>query len=129
MCLHYCPYHMHPLGTSKSCTGAAQDVTSQHAPPYSLLLNGCLQPEGLHAYMPQHIAYRRWTGAGVLGICLIFFARTSLSDPGVITKDNEAFHRALYQYDEVTSTQKDCRTCALSRPARSKHCPICNRYS
>lgn len=71
----------------------------------------------------------RWTGAAAVGVCLMSFAITSLTNPGVVTKDNEDFHHALYQYDEVTSTQKDCRTCNLSRPARSKHCPICKRYA
>ena len=71
----------------------------------------------------------RWTGAAAVGVCLMFFAITSLVDPGVVTSDNAAFHHALYQHDEVTSTQKDCRTCNLSRPARSKHCPICKRYA
>ena len=124
----YCPCHMHPLGTSKFCTCAAQALISQRTLPSSLLLVCCLQSGGLRTRVPQHMMYCRWSGAGVLGICLLCFATTSLSDPGVVTKDNEAFHHALYQYDEVTSTQKDCRTCALSRPARSKHCPICNRY-
>ena len=53
---------------------------------------------------------------------------TSYVDPGVVTKDNEAFHCSLYAYDDVTNTQKDCETCHISRPARSKHCRICNRY-
>lgn len=69
----------------------------------------------------------RWSGAAVMGICLLFFAITSLVDPGIVTDQNQAFHQALYAYDEVTSTQKDCTTCHLSRPARSKHCPICTR--
>ncbi|DBB03919.1 TPA: hypothetical protein ACH3X1_013001 [Trebouxia sp. C0004] len=60
-------------------------------------------------------------------MCLLLMGITSYVDPGVVTKDSENFHCSLYAYDDVTNTQKDCETCHISRPARSKHCRICNR--
>ena len=62
----------------------------------------------------------------MLGVCMLFFGATSAVDPGVITKENEQHHQARYPYDDVTNTQKDCDTCHVSKPARSKHCRICN---
>lgn len=69
----------------------------------------------------------RWTGAAALGVCLLLMGVTSYVDPGTVTEDNEAFHCSLYAYDDVTNTQKECETCDIKRPARSKHCKICNR--
>ncbi|KAA6424267.1 MAG: putative S-acyltransferase [Trebouxia sp. A1-2] len=77
--------------------------------------------------LPYAPIWHQWTGAAVLGMCLLLMGVTSYVDPGVVTKDNEAFHCSLYAYDDVTNTQKDCETCHISRPARSKHCRICNR--
>ncbi|XP_062859885.1 palmitoyltransferase ZDHHC4 [Trichomycterus rosablanca] len=49
-------------------------------------------------------------------------------DPGTLTKKNHAAQLKVYQYDE-TLFQKGvlCPTCHLEKPARSKHCGICNR--
>ena len=70
----------------------------------------------------------RWTGAGVIGICLLMFGMTAAVDPGLVTKQNEVYHQSLYPYDDVTNTQKDCQTCNIVRPARAKHCNVCKGY-
>lgn len=77
--------------------------------------------------LPYAPLWHQYTGAGALGVCLLAFAITSSVDAGVVTRDTEAFHQSLYAYDEVTNTQKDCETCRIRKPARSKHCKVCNR--
>ena len=69
----------------------------------------------------------RHTGALAVGACLLTFWATATSDPGYITDDNLATHLRLYPFDGLTSKEKDCWTCHRPRPARSKHCPLCNR--
>ncbi|XP_056627235.1 palmitoyltransferase ZDHHC4 [Triplophysa dalaica] len=49
-------------------------------------------------------------------------------DPGTLTKENHTAQLKVYQYDEKLF-QKGirCPTCDLVKPARSKHCRVCNR--
>lgn len=77
--------------------------------------------------LPYAPLWHQWTGAGVLGVCLLCFGVTSAIDPGTVTKENQEFYQALYPYDDVTNTEKECNTCHVSKPARSKHCRICKR--
>lgn len=49
-------------------------------------------------------------------------------DPGTLTKSNLSAHLKIYQYDEKLFQQGiKCSTCQLIKPARSKHCRVCNR--
>jgi len=61
----------------------------------------------------------------VLG--LVLFALTSFSDPGTLTKQNCEAKAKAYPMDGVLYEEKDCGTCLLRRPARSKHCSVCGR--
>lgn len=48
------------------------------------------------------------------------------SSPGAITSDNHAAALRLYPYDHVLfHPGRECRTCHMIKPARSKHCSIC----
>ncbi|KAK9819855.1 hypothetical protein WJX72_003324 [[Myrmecia] bisecta] len=77
--------------------------------------------------LPYAPSWHRYTGTAAVGACLLSFYTTSVSDPGAVDADNLGAHLAIYDYDDVTSFQKDCWTCMQQRPARSKHCPVCNR--
>ncbi|XP_030631485.1 palmitoyltransferase ZDHHC4 [Chanos chanos] len=49
-------------------------------------------------------------------------------DPGTVTKKNHAALLKMYPYDERLFHQgTSCPTCLLTKPARSKHCRLCNR--
>jgi len=57
---------------------------------------------------------------------LVIFVLASFCDPGAVTAAN--LHRfSRVPYDDVLYAPKFCRTCHLPRPARSKHCVICNK--
>ena len=61
----------------------------------------------------------------MVGGVLIFVA-ASFADPGVVTAGN--LHRfSRVPFDNVLYEPRMCRTCMIPRPARSKHCVICNR--
>ncbi|KAI8070418.1 DHHC palmitoyltransferase-domain-containing protein [Gongronella butleri] len=47
------------------------------------------------------------------------------ADPGTITAANVNQHLALYPHDGLIYLPKDCSTCSLAKPARSKHCSMC----
>ncbi|NXA38339.1 ZDHC4 palmitoyltransferase, partial [Eudromia elegans] len=56
-----------------------------------------------------------------------FFMLCSRADPGIITKSNHMSLIKIYAYDAVLF-QKGivCPTCNMEKPARSKHCGLCN---
>lgn len=65
----------------------------------------------------------------LLAAALAAFAAASFADPGVVTRANVAGYRALYAYDGLLfpATAEECDTCKQPKPARSKHCKVCNR--
>eukprot|EP01095_Lingulamoeba_sp_RSL-Kostka_P006256 TRINITY_DN1959_c0_g2_i2.p2 TRINITY_DN1959_c0_g2~~TRINITY_DN1959_c0_g2_i2.p2 ORF type:complete len:295 (+),score=49.41 TRINITY_DN1959_c0_g2_i2:1605-2489(+) len=74
--------------------------------------------------LPLHHKIGCWT---TIGIVFFVFYKASTSDPGVITPDNIEQFRYNYRYDGVIYRKKFCKTCKIVRPARSKHCGICNK--
>ncbi|XP_040845914.1 palmitoyltransferase ZDHHC4 isoform X2 [Ochotona curzoniae] len=63
----------------------------------------------------------------LLAVSLVFFAVTCVSNPGIVTKANELSLLQVYDFDEVVFPKDArCSTCDVRKPARSKHCRVCN---
>ncbi|XP_010279466.1 PREDICTED: probable protein S-acyltransferase 17 isoform X2 [Nelumbo nucifera] len=69
----------------------------------------------------------RYTSLLAVGVGVLLFLLTSFSDPGTVTAKNVSKYLTAYPYDNAIYTQKECRTCKIPKPARSKHCNICDR--
>ncbi|XP_073647983.1 palmitoyltransferase ZDHHC4 isoform X3 [Tursiops truncatus] len=64
----------------------------------------------------------------LLIVNLFFFALSCETNPGTITKANELLFLQVYEFDEgMFPKNVRCSTCDLRKPARSKHCSVCNR--
>ncbi|NP_082655.1 palmitoyltransferase ZDHHC4 isoform X1 [Mus musculus] len=64
----------------------------------------------------------------LLSVNLVFFTLTCAANPGTITKANESFLLQVYKFDDVMFPKNSrCPTCDLRKPARSKHCRLCDR--
>ncbi|XP_005994824.1 palmitoyltransferase ZDHHC4 isoform X1 [Latimeria chalumnae] len=64
----------------------------------------------------------------LLAVKSYFFYLCCITDPGTITKLNHESLLQVYMYDEVLYQKFIvCPTCNLRKPARSKHCRVCNR--
>ncbi|XP_069503453.1 palmitoyltransferase ZDHHC4 isoform X2 [Ambystoma mexicanum] len=63
---------------------------------------------------------------GAVNLGLFWLCCTT--DPGTITTSNQATYVPVYKYDGVMFHKKRiCATCQLVKPARSKHCGVCDR--
>ncbi|XP_037596329.1 palmitoyltransferase ZDHHC4 [Cebus imitator] len=63
----------------------------------------------------------------LLIINVFSFTLTCVTNPGIITKANELLFLHVYEFDEVMFPKNvRCSTCDLRKPARSKHCSVCN---
>lgn len=80
-------------------------------------------------YIPSYYVgdYHRSTSMLAVGIGILLFLLTCFSDPGTVTKNNVAQYISAYPYDNIIFTEKECSTCKIPKPARSKHCSICGR--
>ncbi|XP_070579793.1 palmitoyltransferase ZDHHC4-like isoform X2 [Ptychodera flava] len=63
----------------------------------------------------------------VLAANLYFFFKCYFTDPGVISTSNHDRYADVYGYDCVLYKPNNvCKTCKFVKPARSKHCAICD---
>jgi hypothetical protein len=59
----------------------------------------------------------------LLAVNLGLYTTCCQSDPGLIDADNEQSLLHAYEFDDVLHKKNSkCRTCKISKPARSKHC-------
>ncbi|KAM9716051.1 palmitoyltransferase ZDHHC4 isoform 1-T2 [Menidia menidia] len=64
----------------------------------------------------------------LLVIKTLFFYLCIKTDPGTVTKSNVSGQVQLYTYDRrLFHPGVSCPTCQFVKPARSKHCRVCNR--
>ncbi|TNV75033.1 hypothetical protein FGO68_gene7573 [Halteria grandinella] len=69
-------------------------------------------------------------GAFIFIFCNYIFYRTCTVSPGVITSENCEDVKKRYEeyYDEVLyKSNQTCQTCKIIKPARSKHCRVCDK--
>ncbi|CAL9136981.1 unnamed protein product [Musa textilis] len=80
-------------------------------------------------YIPSfYVSELHWyTSMIAVGVGVLLFLLTSFSDPGIVTAENVSKYISAYPYDEIIYVEKECSSCKILKPARSKHCGICNR--
>ena len=79
-----------------------------------------------HIPNPRLPVWHRYSAYATMITGILIFILASFSDPGTVTA--ASLHRfSRVPFDDVIYSPKMCRTCMLPRPARSKHCVICNK--
>ncbi|KAK3147164.1 hypothetical protein QOZ80_3BG0278900 [Eleusine coracana subsp. coracana] len=80
-------------------------------------------------YIPGYYVsgLHRYLSVVAIVVGSILFVLTSFSDPGTVTNENVSQYVSSYPYDNIIYVEKECSTCKITRPARVKHCRICDR--
>ncbi|KAK9691834.1 hypothetical protein RND81_09G223000 [Saponaria officinalis] len=81
------------------------------------------------AYIPNYYLsdIHRYISIVAIGVGVILFLLTSFSDPGMVKAENVSQYISAYPYDNVIYSERECSTCKIPKPARSKHCSVCDR--
>lgn len=85
-----------------------------------------------HLPNPYVSSYHKITGTMVVLACYFSYYKACVTDPGYVSKDIDkkrlSWYTELFAYDEVMySADSQCRTCLVQKPARSKHCSVCDK--
>uniref|UniRef100_A0A1D1Z0A9 S-acyltransferase n=2 Tax=Anthurium amnicola TaxID=1678845 RepID=A0A1D1Z0A9_9ARAE len=78
-------------------------------------------------YIPGYYVggWHRHASMLAVGFGVLLFLFTSFSDPGTVRTENVSQYISAYPYDKILYMEKECSTCKIPKPARSKHCKIC----
>ncbi|KAJ0014462.1 hypothetical protein Pint_19925 [Pistacia integerrima] len=81
------------------------------------------------SYIPGYYlsGIHRYTSLLGVGVGILLFLLTSFTDAGTVNAENVSQYLSAYPYDNIIFTDKECSTCKIPKPARSKHCGICGR--
>ncbi|XAR52533.1 Protein S-acyltransferase [Bertholletia excelsa] len=81
------------------------------------------------SYIPGYYLseVHRYISLLAVGVGILLFVLTSFSDPGTVNAENVSQYLSAYPYDDIIFSKKECQTCKILKPARSKHCSICSR--
>jgi palmitoyltransferase ZDHHC4 len=83
-------------------------------------------------HLPNHrvSSYHIYIGSVLMLICYASYFAACWADPGILEKGNRGqLLKAVkrFKYDGILCEKKNnCRTCKFEKPARSKHCVVCN---
>eukprot|EP00928_Gymnodinium_smaydae_P066222 TRINITY_DN49261_c0_g1_i1.p1 TRINITY_DN49261_c0_g1~~TRINITY_DN49261_c0_g1_i1.p1 ORF type:complete len:382 (+),score=44.97 TRINITY_DN49261_c0_g1_i1:174-1319(+) len=71
-------------------------------------------------------AEHKYAGFLVFLCCISTWWKACRTDPGMVTPENVDNFLEHYKFDEIIFSAHECETCQLVKPARSKHCSLCN---
>mmetsp|Transcript_130 Transcript_130/g.383 ORF Transcript_130/g.383 Transcript_130/m.383 type:complete len:400 (-) Transcript_130:39-1238(-) len=70
-------------------------------------------------------AHHKYLGFCNFTLCLGVWWKACRTDPGMVTAENADALSEVYPWDDIMFGKADCRTCNVTKPARSKHCGLC----
>jgi len=81
-----------------------------------------------YPYIPNRLlgAYHKYVGFAIFKLCLYCWWTACRSDPGVVTAENVDELCEIYEWDDQIFVLDECKTCLIPKPARSKHCALCD---
>nr|KJB26484.1 hypothetical protein B456_004G244300 [Gossypium raimondii]KJB26485.1 hypothetical protein B456_004G244300 [Gossypium raimondii] len=89
-------------------------------------INFILSVEYYRCNRSNHILQVKYRSLLAVTIGILLFLLTSFSDLGNVSAENFSRYLSVYPYDNTICREKECSTCKLPKPSRSKHCSICN---